>query len=193
MVFDIKDSDGSSASLSSTQVGAQRYHPQFAQVRPLPALAASACDRAHRDFPGSAPGAGLSRTRRAFPEERAALARNGKLAWTDPSQPEVQQYNIALARRPPPPARTKSSSTTSASLPKAIRRMPVRIPDGASGVAAPQGDRGLRGARGGDLHPTGVLLSLDVFGVMAWARPVDLDHTGQNIVSWRSTLTCCRP
>jgi hypothetical protein len=33
-----------------------------------------------------------------------------------------------------------------------------------------------------ELHPTGVLLSLDVFGVMAWQRPVDLAHTGQDIV-----------
>ena len=33
-----------------------------------------------------------------------------------------------------------------------------------------------------ELHPTGVLLSLDVFGVMAWQRPVDLSHTGQDIV-----------
>ena len=32
------------------------------------------------------------------------------------------------------------------------------------------------------LHPKGVLLSLDVFGVMAWQRPVDLAHTGQDIV-----------
>ncbi len=34
----------------------------------------------------------------------------------------------------------------------------------------------------GELHPTGVLLSLDVFGIMAWQRPVDLAHTGQDIV-----------
>ena len=27
----------------------------------------------------------------------------------------------------------------------------------------------------------GVLVSLDVFGVMAWQRPVDLEHTGQDI------------
>jgi LysM repeat protein len=33
-----------------------------------------------------------------------------------------------------------------------------------------------------ELHPTGVLFSLDVFGVMAWQRPVDLSHTGQDIV-----------
>ena len=34
-----------------------------------------------------------------------------------------------------------------------------------------------------ELHPTGVLLSLDVFGIMAWQRPVDLSHTGQDIVA----------
>ena len=31
------------------------------------------------------------------------------------------------------------------------------------------------------IHPTGALLSLDVFGVMAWERSVDLARTGQNI------------
>jgi len=33
-----------------------------------------------------------------------------------------------------------------------------------------------------ELHPTGALFSLDVFGVMAWQRQVDLSHTGQDIV-----------
>src|SRR5258708_28881293 len=33
-----------------------------------------------------------------------------------------------------------------------------------------------------ELQPTGVLVSLDVFGVMAWQRSVDLTHTGQDIV-----------
>src|SRR5205085_4571936 len=33
-----------------------------------------------------------------------------------------------------------------------------------------------------ELHPMGVLVSLDVFGVMAWQRQVDLSHTGQDIV-----------
>ncbi len=31
------------------------------------------------------------------------------------------------------------------------------------------------------LHPMGVLVSLDVFGIMAWQRQVDLSHTGQDI------------
>jgi hypothetical protein len=34
-----------------------------------------------------------------------------------------------------------------------------------------------------ELHPLGVLVSLDVFGVMAWQRPVDLEHTGQDITA----------
>ena len=33
-----------------------------------------------------------------------------------------------------------------------------------------------------ELHPKGVLFSLDVFGIMAWQRDVDLNHTGQDIV-----------
>ncbi len=33
------------------------------------------------------------------------------------------------------------------------------------------------------IHPTGALFSLDVFGVMAWQRSVDLAHTGQDIVA----------
>src|SRR5260370_42622999 len=32
------------------------------------------------------------------------------------------------------------------------------------------------------VYPKGVVVSLDVFGVMAWQRPVDLAHTGQDIV-----------
>ena len=32
-----------------------------------------------------------------------------------------------------------------------------------------------------EVHAQGVLLSLDVFGVMAWQRSVDLSHTGQDI------------
>jgi hypothetical protein len=34
-----------------------------------------------------------------------------------------------------------------------------------------------------EIHPTGALFSLDVFGIMAWQRSVDLAHTGQDIVA----------
>src|SRR5439155_32920 len=33
------------------------------------------------------------------------------------------------------------------------------------------------------IHSHGVLVSLDVFGIMAWQRPVDLAHTGQDIAA----------
>ena len=149
---------------------------------------------------------------------------NGKLVWTDPSNPKVQDYDIALAK------------FVAQSGADEIQFDYVRFPaegdqedasfvyqteqDGSNQVAGsnrPCGNGRLGGRadvkRGGtvkepstcktesshtlqrsdvitaflrkayaELHPTGVLLSLDVFGVMAWQRPVDLSHTGQDIV-----------
>ena len=107
---------------------------------------------------------------------------NGKLAWTDPSNPEVQQYDLDLARM------------AAAAGADEIQFDYVRFP--AEGDQAdcrfefqqehPDWPRSkiitdFVARAYGDLHPRGVLVSLDVFGVMAWARPVDLSHTGQNI------------
>src|SRR5581483_11932268 len=112
-----------------------------------------------------------------------AWKENGKLVWTDPSQPKVQEYDIALA---------KKAATSGVDE---IQFDYVRFP--AEGdqkdakfyfqTAHPDWKRSdvitdfLKQAYT-ELHPTGVLLSLDVFGVMAWQRPVDLAHTGQDIV-----------
>jgi len=134
---------------------------------------------------------------------------NGKLVWTDSSNPKVQDYNIALAKfvaqsgadeiqfdyvrfpaegdqkdasfvyqteqdpcgdgRLGRPADAKQGGTTTAASPcKALQRSDVIVAFLKKAYA--------------ELHPTGVLLSLDVFGVMAWQRPVDLSHTGQDIV-----------
>ncbi len=107
---------------------------------------------------------------------------NGKQVWTDPSRREVQDYNIALAAYG---ARMGVDE---------IQFDYVRFPaegDQADAEfhfqsAEPQWTRSqvitdfLRHAYA-ELHPLGVLLSLDVFGVMAWGRPVDLAHTGQKI------------
>ena len=149
---------------------------------------------------------------------------NGTLVWTDPSNPKVQDYDIALAK------------FVAQSGADEIQFDYVRFPaegdqedasfvyqaeqDGSNQVAgsnSPCGNgrlgRRADAKRGGtvkepsacktesphtlqrsdvitaflnkayaELHPTGVLLSLDVFGVMAWQRPVDLSHTGQDIV-----------
>jgi hypothetical protein len=138
---------------------------------------------------------------------------NGKLVWTDPSNPKVQDYDIALAKfvaqsgvdevqfdyvRFPAEGDQKDAAFTYQTNPCHPERSegPMHSPDPAtnstpckdstapakqlqrSDVIANFLDRAYA-----QLHPTGVLLSLDVFGVMAWQRPVDLAHTGQDIVA----------
>jgi hypothetical protein len=108
---------------------------------------------------------------------------NGKLVWTDSSNSKVQDYNIALAKfvaqsgadeiqfdyvRFPAEGDQKDASFVYQTEHPKWQRSDV-ITDFLKKAYA-------------ELHPTGVLLSLDVFGVMAWQRPVDLSHTGQDIV-----------
>ncbi|HZW93331.1 MAG TPA: putative glycoside hydrolase [Candidatus Eremiobacteraceae bacterium] len=159
---------------------------------------------------------------------------NGKLVWTDPSQPKVQEYDIALAKfvaqsgadeiqfdyvRFPAEGDQKDASfvyqaehpeseseeATSGDKPcgdgrpsagsgQALGRPAKAKQGGSSTKAAPCKTAAQHTFQRPDvitaflkkayaeLHPTGVLLSLDVFGVMAWQRPVDLSHTGQDIV-----------
>jgi hypothetical protein len=139
---------------------------------------------------------------------------NGKLVWTDPSNPKVQDYDIALAKfvaqsgvdevqfdyvRFPAEGDQKDALFTFQGDP--------RVPKDVAGDARP--DESAKGQPAADhaakrqrremqrsevianfldrayaqIHPSGVLLSLDVFGIMAWQRPVDLAHTGQDIVA----------
>jgi hypothetical protein len=113
-----------------------------------------------------------------------AWREKGKLVWTDPSQPKVQEYNIGLAKK------------AAESGVDEVQFDYVRFPaEGNQKDASfvfqkehPDWRRGdviadfLKHAYA-ELHPMGVLFSLDVFGVMAWQRPVDLAHTGQDIVA----------
>lgn len=107
---------------------------------------------------------------------------NGKLAWLDPSNREVQQYNLDLARLV---ARAGVDE---------IQFDYVRFPaegDQADARFAYQKDHpdwprsrvitDFVAEAYQDLHALGVLVSIDVFGVMAWQRPIDLSHTGQDI------------
>jgi hypothetical protein len=111
-----------------------------------------------------------------------AWRENGKLVWTDPSQPKVQEYDIALAKqaiadgadevqfdyvRFPAEGDQKDASFVFQTEHPKWQRTDV-ITDFLKHAYA-------------EIHPTGVLLSLDVFGVMAWQRQVDLAHTGQDI------------
>jgi hypothetical protein len=175
-------------------------------------------------------------------KNHTAWRENGKLVWTDPSNPKVQDYDIALAKHvaqlgvdeiqfdyvrfpaegdqkdamfvfqkdQPEVAQTDSANPDgSCKLAVAINAAPKGQKNSAHGASrgtdeksdrAPQGRKngcdvpkshgiqrsdviaGFLKKAYGELHPTGVLLSLDVFGVMAWQRQVDLSHTGQDIV-----------
>jgi hypothetical protein len=113
---------------------------------------------------------------------------NGKLIWTDPSNPKVQDYDIALAK-----------FVAQAGVDE-VQFDYVRFPaegdqkDAAFTFQTDHPDHPTKEQRSeviadflqrayAQIHPTGALFSLDVFGVMAWQRPVDLSHTGQDIVA----------
>ncbi len=253
VVFDIKDSDGS--------VTIPFQHPLLGKhqvyIRDLPkfihflhsenmhAIARIAMFRDQRMVTEHPELAVQSR------KNHAPWRENGKLVWSDPSNPAMQAYNIALAKfvaqsgadeiqfdyvrfpaegdqkdamfvfqkdhpaedsQPEPTvAKTQPDSNhdvvpaTAQAGDGTIRQPQVHLqsagsqPKSASGKVAagtrkPKAEPAPRGMQRSDvitgflqkayaeLHPTGVLLSLDVFGVMAWQRPVDLSHTGQDIV-----------
>lgn len=106
---------------------------------------------------------------------------NGKLVWSDSSNKQVQDYNIALSKyvatsgvdeiqfdyvRFPAEGNQADAQFAFQKDPKVHR----------DDVIANFLDRAYT-----ELHPMGVLVSLDVFGIMAWQRQVDLSHTGQDI------------
>jgi hypothetical protein len=186
IVFDIKDSDGS-LSVAFDHELAPRTHPyiqnlpkfaRFLHSLGLHAIARIALFRDEqlvRHHPQLA-----VQSRRSH----EAWRENGKLVWTDPSRPEVEDYNIALAKH----AATSGIDEVQFDY--------VRFP--AEGdqkdaqfffqSAHPEWQRSkviadFLSRAYSELHTLGVLVSLDVFGVMAWQRSVDLAHTGQDIVA----------
>jgi hypothetical protein len=278
VVFDIKDSDGSvTIPFEHPLLGQHQVYihdvpklVHFLHQQNMHAIARIAIFRDERLVKEHPELAVQSR------RNHQAWRENGKLVWTDPSQPKVQDYNIALAKHVaqlgadeiqfdyvrfpaegdqkdaafvyqsanpeaaqaaaqqdassnpssdpsscgdgrlgrPADAKQGGATTTAeaantGSGPAAKRRKNAAhgasrgtnaqdqpAPEGLKTntgckVAAKSAPRGphrsdvitafLKKAYA-ELHPTGVLLSLDVFGVMAWQRPVDLAHTGQDIV-----------
>jgi len=281
VVFDIKDSDGAvTIAFEHPLLGRHNVYvhdvPKFVHFlhqQNMHAIARIAIFRDERLVVNHPELAVLSR------KNRTAWRENGKLVWTDPSNPQVQDYNIALAKhvahlgvdeiqfdyvrfpaegdqkdaafgfqkdqpetaqapdasgdnnscddgRLARPAKaeprgtttiadSKSAATTtnpplnetassaSAPAPKGQKNAGHGANRGTVAKSAPESRRDdtnaactlkPRGPQRSDviaeflkkayseLHPTGVLLSLDVFGVMAWQRQVDLSHTGQDIV-----------
>lgn len=111
-----------------------------------------------------------------------AWRENGKLVWTDPSNSKVQEFNIALAKfaaqsgvdeiqfdyvRFPAEGDQKDAQFAYQATHPEWQRPDVIVDFLKSAHSA--------------LKPMNVLFSLDVFGVMAWQRNVDLAHTGQDI------------
>jgi hypothetical protein len=253
VVFDIKDSDGSvNIPFEHPLLGSHKVYihdvaklVHFLHQQNMHAIARIAIFRDERlvvEHPELA-----VQSRRNL----AAWRENGKLVWTDPSNPKVQDYNIALAKHvaqlgvdeiqfdyvrfpaegdqkdaqfvfqkdQPEPTQAEAQTVTTdstCSVPDsnagpAAKRRKKAAPTGR-GTASPDTDQAPEGRRTkgpckvaakpaaprgpqrsdvitaflkkaySELHPTGVLLSLDVFGVMAWQRSVDLSHTGQDIV-----------
>jgi len=234
VVFDIKDSDGSvMIPFEHPLVGQHSVYihdvPKFVHFlhqQNMHAIARIAIFRDERLVVNHPELAIQSR------KNKTAWRENGKLVWTDPSNPTVQDYDIALAKhvaqlgvdevqfdyvrfpaegdqadaqfvfqKDQPQAQAEPAvspdSTCLVPAPKPRQKKGAaaspaneapKMQKGPCPVAKPRGPQRsdviaafLKKAYA-ELHPTGVLLSLDVFGVMAWQRQVDLSHTGQDIV-----------
>jgi hypothetical protein len=234
VVFDIKDSDGSvTIPFDHPLLGEHKVYihdvpklVHFLHQQNLHAIARIAIFRDERLVVAHPELAVQSR------KNKTAWRENGKLVWTDPSNPKVQDYDIALAKyvatlgvdeiqfdyvRFPAEGDQKDAQFTYQG-----QQAEAAQAEAASGDNDSCGDgrlvRPAEAKQGGkspkptpkstapctasknkgpqrtdvisaflkkayaELHPTGVLLSLDVFGVMAWQRQVDLAHTGQDIV-----------
>ena len=241
VVFDIKDSDGSvTIPFEHPLLGEHKVYihdvPKFVHFlhqQNMHAIARIAIFRDEHLVVNHPELAVQSR------KNHTAWRENGKLVWTDPSNPKVQDYNIALAKyvaglgvdevqfdyarfpaegdqkdtqfvfqkdQPETPqleaANTSPEAagcespglksrvhTKNGNAPHAKNTASVDAPKPCSAKPSqPRGPQrsdviaGFLKRAYGELHPTGVLLSLDVFGVMAWQRQVDLSHTGQDIV-----------
>ena len=185
VVFDIKDSDGSvNVAFDHPLAGRQHIYirdlPKFTHFLHSEGMHAIARIAMFRDqrLVETHPELAVKSRRTGQPWRE-----NGKLVWTDTSNPKVQEYDIALAKyvadsgvdeiqfdyvRFPAEGDQKDASFYFQTEHPKWQRSDV-IADFLKRTYA-------------ELHPKGVLLSLDVFGVMAWQRPVDLSHTGQDIV-----------
>ncbi|MGH9476667.1 MAG: putative glycoside hydrolase [Terriglobales bacterium] len=104
--------------------------------------------------------------------------------WVDPSQPAIQQYNIALAKLVAD-AGVDEIQFDAIRFPVEGDQSDARFAYQATRPGEPRADfisNFLYRAQQA-LKPTGVRISIDVFGVMGWTETADLRATGQDIVS----------
>jgi hypothetical protein len=185
VVFDIKDSDGSVSVASGLPLAPEqksypiRNLPKFTGFLHSQGLHAIARIAIFRDEALVVKHPELAVQSHSGP---GAWRENGKLVWTDSSNPKVWEYNIGLAK------------FAVANGVDEIQFDYVRFPAEGDQKDAkflfesehPDWKRAdaisnfLRRAQS-EIKPSGVLFSVDVFGVMAWQRPIDLSHTGQDI------------
>jgi hypothetical protein len=233
VVFDIKDSDGSvTIPFEHPLLGKHNVYihdvPKFVHFlhsQNMHAIARIAMFRDERLVVEHPELAVQSR------KNHTAWRENGKLVWTDPSNPTVQDYDIALAKHvaqlgvdeiqfdyvrfpaegdqkdaafvfqkdqpadtqatvspdstcliPVPRHHKKKGGTSGTDTAQQLQKGPCPVAAKPHGPQRSDVIAAFLKKAYGELHPTGVLLSLDVFGVMAWQRSVDLNHTGQDIV-----------
>ncbi len=185
VVFDIKDSDGTvNIPFEHPLLGAHKTYirdlpkyTHFLHSQNMHAIARIAIFRDER-LVVSHPELAVKSKKTGQPWRE-----NGKLVWTDPSRIDVQEYDIALAQA--------AIAGGADEIQFDYVRFPAEGDQKDAGFAFqkshPEWQRAdviadfLQRAYK-SIHPKGVLLSLDVFGVMAWQRQVDLSHTGQDIV-----------
>jgi hypothetical protein len=185
VVFDIKDSDGSvTIPFDHPLLGAHHssFHDlpkfiHFVHSQNMHAIARVAIFRDQR-LVETHPELAVKSRRTGQPWRE-----NGKLVWTDSSQPKVQEYDIALAK--------KAAEAGADEIQFDYVRFPAEGDQKDASFYFQTEHPGWQRAdviadflkhAYAEIHPTGALLSLDVFGIMAWQRPVDLGHTGQDIV-----------
>lgn len=201
VVFDIKDSDGS-VNVPFENPLAPKRRPAISNlpkyVRWLHSMDMHAIARIalFRDENIAVHHSELAVYSHAHPD--VPWRENGKLVWTDSSNPQVQDYNIALAKM------------VGQSGADEIQFDYVRFPAEGDQKDAVFHFQSLKNADGTpmqrrdviadflgraheELHPMGVLLSIDVFGIMAWQRQVDLAHTGQDIVAMAKNVDIVSP
>jgi hypothetical protein len=185
VVFDVKDSDGT-INIAFDHPLAGKHHtyiqdlPKFVRFLHQQKMHAIARVAIFRDehLVVSHPELAVQSRKNGGPWKE-----NGKLVWTDTSQSKVQEYNIALA--------LKAAEAGADEIQFDYVRFPAEGDQKDAKFVFqtehPDWQRAdvivdfLKKAHA-QLQPKGVLLSLDVFGIMAWQRQVDLSHTGQDIV-----------
>ncbi|MGH9417959.1 MAG: putative glycoside hydrolase [Terriglobales bacterium] len=188
VVFDVKDADGPVSFNAPLALAGHLKHPyikdlpewvSWLHAHGLYAIARMAVFKDAR-LVEEHPGLGVQS--RANPGQ--VWRENGKPVWTDPSLDAVQDYNIALAQAVAA-AGVDEVQFDYIRFPVDGNQKDARFAYQATRPATPRAyfisDFLYRAQQA--LKPSGVHISIDVYGVMAWARKVDLDATGQDVLA----------